>query len=122
VFFLNFSFISNDEGSTYALVEPMAVNGVSSFDSTIPRVKAYTAVAKKYALVDVGELDGSVGLLTDIDCTAAEKESRRKVEVGSEKSFKYVIRPGRAFPKNLESFCGKPSDLYVTSKRYSDRQ
>jgi hypothetical protein len=122
VLFLNFSFTVNDEGSTHALVEPMAANGVSSLDNTIPRVKAYPPGTQKYALVDVGELDGSVGLLTDIDCTAAEKESRRKVEAGSEKSFKYVIRPGRAFSKDLETFCGKPSDLYITSKAYSDRQ
>jgi hypothetical protein len=122
VFFLNFSFLSENDGSTYALVEPMAVNGVASFDSTIPRVKAYPPEARKYAFVDVGELDGSVGLLTDIDCPKREKEARKKVEAGNEKRFKYVIRAGRAFPKTLESMCGKASDFYTTTKRYSDLQ
>lgn len=122
VFFLNFSFLSDDDGSTYALLEPMAINGVASFDHTIPRVKAYPPNARKYALVDVGELDGSVGLLTDVDCCKREKEARKRVEAGNEKSFKYVIRPGRAFPKELGSTCGKASDLYTTTKRYSDLQ
>ncbi|KAI8875711.1 hypothetical protein K501DRAFT_309944 [Backusella circina FSU 941] len=122
VLFLNFSFFDDDDGSTYALVEPMGVNGVSSFDGTIPRVKAYATDARKYALVDVGELDGSVGLLTDVDCSRAEKESRRRVEAGNVKSFKYIIRPGRAFPRLLASSCGNPKDLFVTNKRYSDQQ
>lgn len=95
----------------------MGINGVASFDSTIPRVKAYPSNNKKYAVINVGQIDGCVGLLTDIDCTEQEKQSRRIIEQGAEKSFKYVIRPGRAFSKNLGSVCGKVSNLFVTRKQ-----
>jgi hypothetical protein len=47
----------------------MTINSVASFDSTIPFVKAYLSNNKKYAVINVGQIDGCVGLLTDIDCT-----------------------------------------------------
>jgi hypothetical protein len=61
----------------------MAINGVASFDSTIPRVKAYPSSIKKYAVINVGQIDGCVGLLTDIDCTEKEKQSplQKKKEI-----------------------------------------
>lgn len=90
----------------------MAKHGVSSFDKTIPRVKAFGPRNKRFALVDVDQLDGSVGLLTDIDCTAAEKQSRRVVGAGQEKAFKYVIRPGKAFKKDISLFCGNVKHLF----------
>jgi hypothetical protein len=117
VFFFNFDFSAKNSGiSTYALIEPMAIHDTASFDSTIPRVKPYSADEKKFVVVDVGEIEGAVGLLTDIDCTAKEKESRRNVYSGSEKSFKYVIRPGQAFPKNLKNILGNISNLYVSRR------
>ncbi|KAI8875522.1 hypothetical protein K501DRAFT_280289 [Backusella circina FSU 941] len=98
----------------------MSHHGSASFDSTIPRVKAYESKERKFVLVDIGELEGAVGLLTDIDCTAKEKESRRLVYDGTEKSFKYVIQPGRAFPKNFSKILeimnkvqSTPTQLFV---------
>ncbi|KAI8875067.1 hypothetical protein K501DRAFT_312419 [Backusella circina FSU 941] len=63
VVFLNFQFLSSKAPSTYALIEPMAINDVASFDSTIPRVKAYPPNSKKYAVIDVGQIDGCVGVI-----------------------------------------------------------
>jgi hypothetical protein len=117
VVFFNFQFLPSGTPSTYALIEPMAINGVASFDLTIPRAKAYSPNNKKYAVINVGQIDGCVGLLTDIDCTEKEKQSRRIIQQGSEKSFKFVIRAGRAFDKNLGSTCGKVSNLFVTRKQ-----
>jgi hypothetical protein len=91
----------------------MAMHGVSSFDPKIPRVKSYDPLERKFVLVDAGEIEGIVGLLTDIDCSADEKISRRLIYEGTEKSFKYVIQPGRAFPKNLKNVLGKTSDLFI---------
>jgi hypothetical protein len=110
---LNFRFTESDLGSTFVLIESMSIHSTANFDSTIPRVKAYEAGETKFVLVDAGDIEGAVGLLTDIDCTTAEKRDRRRVSTGIEKSFKYVIQPGRAFPKNLKGVLGKTSNLFI---------
>lgn len=115
ILFLNFNFSKEvgSRGSTYALLEPMAEHQVSSLDHTIPKVKAFKNQDRKFVLIDADEVECSVGLLTEVTCSTAESHSRRRVETGTEKTFKYVIRPGEAFPKNLKSILGKISNLSI---------
>jgi hypothetical protein len=91
----------------------MAEHQDSPLDRIIPKVKAFKNQERKFVLIDADKVECSVGLLTEATCSTVESRSRRRVETGTEKSFKYVIKPGEAFPKNLKSILGKISNLYI---------
>ena len=120
---MNFCFTRDLEpGSTYALIEPMEGHTTASFDKTIPRVKPFKNNTRGYVLVNVAQLDGSVGLLTELKHVSEEgrrgrgRRGRREATT-TKSSHRYVIRPGRAFKKDIAAASGNIKNLYLNKTR-----
>jgi hypothetical protein len=111
--FFNFSFLNGGRGSSYVLVEPMEVNTTATHDSTIPRVKPFAKNTRGYVVFDVAELDGPVGLLTELKNAPSGNSRGRQATTYTKSKYKYVIRPGKSFPKDLNTYCGNIKDVYT---------
>jgi hypothetical protein len=112
VSFFTFAFESDKPGDSYVLVEPFERNETAKHDKTIPRVKPFSTNSRGYVMFNVADLDGSVGLLTELKHAPGNGRRRNTVKYTKSK-YKYVIRPGRSFPKDIDTYCGNIKDLYT---------
>jgi hypothetical protein len=112
VSFITFAFESDKPGSSYVLAKPFEWNETAKQDRTIPRVKPFSTNSRGYVVFNVADLDGSVGLLTELK-HAPVNGKRRNIVKYIKSKYKYVIRPGRSFPKDIDTYCGNIKDLYA---------
>jgi hypothetical protein len=116
--FFNFSFLEGQRGSSFVIVEPMEVNTTAAHDHTIPRVKPFSKNTRGYVVFDVAELDSPVGLLTELKHAPNGRRGRSsQARKYIQSKYKYVIRPGKSFPKDLNTFCGNITEVYTNRRR-----
>lgn len=109
--FFTFAFESDKPGGSYVLVEPFELNETARHDKTIPRVKPFSKNTRGFAVFNAADLDGTIGLLTELKHASGDGRRRSTVKYTKSK-YKYVIRPGRSFPKDINTYCGNIKDLY----------
>ena len=91
----------------------MEEQGVAPFDSCIPRVKVQENGTRRFAVIDAGEIIGPVGLLSSMNCAEGDRASRSNAIEYTRSSYRFVIRAGSAFPKNIRTSCGRRADLFI---------
>ena len=95
LFFFRFRFFANEQGSHYVYGELAKTHGVSPLAKFIPRIQLFNGRDKKFVVFDARDIISAVGLLDSSDNSA----------------FKYVIKTGDAFAKDMLSTAGKIGNL-----------
>ncbi|KAI7893582.1 uncharacterized protein EV154DRAFT_549714 [Mucor mucedo] len=95
LFFFRFQFSANEPGSHYVYGELAKTHGVSPISKSIPRIQLFGDSEQKFVVFDTRDIVSSVGLLNSSDNSA----------------YKYVIKTGDAFAKDMSSSAGKIGTL-----------
>ncbi|KAL9539149.1 hypothetical protein MBANPS3_010440 [Mucor bainieri] len=89
-----------NRGSFYAIVEMMKMHRTANYSSSIPMVQPATATStgsKTYAVIDVGDITSTVGLIQKTDVING---------VASLANWFYLISPSTAFDADMKPYCG----------------